>query len=400
MLAARKSYFLGLFRAQTFILSNPKADDIPGALTLMEPATPWLQALPDFVLNLSKTHIPSWIIQDPTTNLLHGSYLCHDKDVLLFAQNSTLNTNGTWACEAHAFRTQFMKAFSSASYQALYPGLKPTLKQSGSVWHLSIDNIHDDDVIHIDEPVFLATSLEPDNWGRWIATVVPKAISFLKQNLDRKFFCRMKHPWQRTVLNELGLSDEVLLDHDPGRTYFCHDLMTIRHYGLSITVSNQERNAYAAIAKAGVGSRRGGLTQDRIFVSRLSLSQKQPRYRVLVNEAELIIAMRLRGFTIVEPQNFSFMEQVAIFAEARIVVGLGGAAMYNVVFCSPGTKVVTIESTDLFIRPHSRLFASMGHRYGVVFGKEDVTDSAVAHRNWYLDVPLALESIDNFIDAT
>ena len=400
MLAERKPHLLGLFRSRSFILADPETDNISGALTEIEPATPWLQAPTDFILDLSGTHIRNWITQDPATNLLHGSYLCQDKDVLLFAQNSTLDADGTWACEAHAFRTQFMKAFSNASYQALYPGLKPTLKQSDGVWHLSIDNLDDDDVIHINEPVFLATPLEPDNWGRWIATVVPKAVLFLQQKYNRKFFCRMKHPWQRAVLNELGLSDEVLLDHNPGRTYFCDDLMTIRHLGLSITVSNQERNMYAAIAKAATGSRRGGLAQERIFVSRLSLSQKQPRYRVLVNEAEVIEAMRLRGFTIVEPQNFSFMEQVAIFAEARIVVGLGGAAMYNVVFCSPGTKVVTIESTDLFIRPHSRLFASMGHRYGVVFGKEDVTDSAIAHRNWYLDVPSTLESIDKFINAT
>jgi hypothetical protein len=71
--------------------------------------------------------------------------------------------------------------------------------------------------------------------------------------------------------------------------------------------------------------------------------------------------------------------------------------MFNVVFCKPGTRIVTIESTAGFIGAHARLFASMGHRYGVIFGREDPADPAPSHRRWRIDIAPAVQAIERFV---
>ena len=59
---------------------------------------------------------------------------------------------------------------------------------------------------------------------------------------------------------------------------------------------------------------------------------------------------------------------------AAIVVGVAGARLVIVVFCRPETRVVSIESSTQFVYGRARLFASSGHRFAFVFGKQDETD--------------------------
>ena len=51
-----------------------------------------------------------------------------------------------------------------------------------------------------------------------------------------------------------------------------------------------------------------------------------------------------KGFKIVTLSNLDFREQIKIFNNADVIVGLHGAAFANLCFCKPGTKVVEIKS--------------------------------------------------------
>jgi capsular polysaccharide biosynthesis protein len=92
------------------------------------------------------------------------------------------------------------------------------------------------------------------------------------------------------------------------------------------------------------------------------------------------------NFEIHEPETMTFADQIKLFRESSVVVGLGGAALFNVVFCKPGTTVVSIESSNSFVHNHAALFASLGHKYGFIFGCQDVTDTAPVHKRWSIDV--------------
>ena len=132
---------------------------------------------------------------------------------------------------------------------------------------------------------------------------------------------------------------------------------------------------------------------ERIFVSRLSLSAKYPWYRALQNECDLIAALDELGFTTVQPEQLPLNEQIGMFARAKCVVALGGAALFGVRFCPPGTTVVTIESSDHFVRGHAMMLGSTGHRFGIIFGQQDPADPAPIHKRWTIDVERACAAI-------
>lgn len=45
------------------------------------------------------------------------------------------------------------------------------------------------------------------------------------------------------------------------------------------------------------------------------------------------------GFTIIEPEKLSFIEQAKLFSGAKVIIGATGAAMANAIFCQPGTQI-------------------------------------------------------------
>ncbi|GJE02353.1 glycosyltransferase family 61 protein [Methylobacterium isbiliense] len=66
--------------------------------------------------------------------------------------------------------------------------------------------------------------------------------------------------------------------------------------------------------------------------------------RSLSNRHEVLAVLARYGFEIVDPLSMSFQRQVATFADARLVVGIMGAAMTNTMFCKPGSTVVHLAA--------------------------------------------------------
>ncbi|WP_068187816.1 glycosyltransferase 61 family protein [Mycobacterium sp. UM_CSW] len=360
-----------------------------GTLTVIE--APKVEQLrpAEFICNLSGKEIPDCF---STRAEIHGSYLVSRPDVILFGPNHLVSQSGHWSCETRTFKRQFMEFVTAAGFSHIHPGVKPHIEFEGDEIVLDCTTLSQDNVHSIIEPVFLATPLEPDNWGRWLATVLPKCVQFKKFGNGRKFFCWAAHPWQRDLLQLMGIDAAHVLEHDPGKTYFCRDIQTVEYSVADLSVSDAEKEVYADLADA---RRRDSadIFGERIFVSRLSISAKYPHYRVLQNECELIAALGKLGFKTVQPEQLPLKEQIGIFARAKCVVALGGAALFSVRFCPPGTTVVTIESSDHFVRGHAMMLSSTGHRFGIIFGQQDLADPAPIHKRWTIDVERACAAI-------
>jgi hypothetical protein len=349
--------------------------------------------MPEFWLDLSGKNIQNAL--GPTQDI-HGSNIVQRQGVLLFGPNLQVDAAGRWACESRAFTAQFLDAFVTDSFQTMFPGPKPTLLREDGKFSLYLGDLDQTRVQIIEEPVFLATPLEPSNWGRWVATVLPKLSQFKLYGKGRKLFCYTRLEWQRALFMRFGLSADMILYHDPGCTYFCKDLMTVDYNVTNMTISRSEKVIFAGIVEESIRrlSNKGLLEKRRkVFVSRLSASRRHPTYRRLVNEEELIEALTAIGFSTLETETLDFDEQVATFANAEIVVCLGGAALYNAVFCKANAVVITIESSGTFLQPHTTLLGSLGIRYGVIIGQQDEADETHIHKRWSIDVAAVLEKI-------
>ena len=115
-----------------------------------------------------------------------------------------------------------------------------------------------------------------------------------------------------------------------------------------------------------------------------------------MNETSLVRAFTNRGYEIVEPELFSFPDQIRLFAEADLVVGLGGAGMFNTIFSPPSTRVVSIESSTDFAHNHADLFGSLGHPFAFIFGAQDPEDTTPVQKRWTIDVKETMKAIRQY----
>lgn len=80
---------------------------------------------------------------------------------------------------------------------------------------------------------------------------------------------------------------------------------------------------------------------ERIYLSRRRLSLKQLT-RVIANEILVEKLFRQAGFTVIYPEEVPFEDQLALYANARVVAGPSGSALHNSLFMRPGAKLIEL----------------------------------------------------------
>ncbi len=244
--------------------------------------------------------------------------------------------------------------------------------------------------------VLWATPDEWDNWGAWLLQTLPAVVRAEREGFDGRLLCRVERPWQRAFLEALAprLAGR-LVPQDVGRAYRVEGRLHVLAQTLrNLLPTDADREAFAAVAQMARRLRPDAPAHERLFVSRLGHSLRNPWYRALENEPALIAALESRGFAAVEPEGLDLLSQAAMFARAEAIVGLGGAGMFNAVFCRPGASLMTVESSATWIEGHANIFASAGLRYAVVFGRKL---EAGDHARWTLPLAPALEAVDRFV---
>lgn len=190
------------------------------------------------------------------------------------------------------------------------------------------------------------------NYYHWLLECLPRAILALRQPIwaDAPFLVdaglpaqlieslRVLSPTSKHIAIPKGLRLPVSELYFPSILSPTHD-----YYGAS------PRAEDFLIAPESVALLRGS------FLSLVSWDvSEQPQYiyvarsggthRSIMNEVKVISALEKMGFTIVYPGKLTFVEQVALFANAKLIVGPTGAGMANIVFAKPDCKIAILAA--------------------------------------------------------
>lgn len=254
------------------------------------------------------------------------------------------------------------------------------------------------DAQRIGGPVLFATSDEPHNWGLWLLYVLPAVVHFTRnRHLYRKLFVFAVHPNMRALLALLGVHDDEMILHDCGTAYWFEEVHVFRQSMRDCYISPAARGLYARL-RDSVVARHGPSHARKLYVARLRRTRELNAYRGLLDEQDLADRLSALGCLVIEPEFLAVEEQIRLFAGADRIVAIGGAGVFNAVFCQPGARLLDIESTPLFLDAHSNVFAGAGLEYGLVIGREDTADSSLAHRRWTLDLDAAMPAIAEFME--
>jgi capsular polysaccharide biosynthesis protein len=198
------------------------------------------------------------------------------------------------------------------------------------------------------------------NYGHFMLEMIPMAViaRTLTDDPDWMYLLKQVDPAMLDVVlrafRQMDVPLRKLIVQDLGQTAFFGEALVVRK--LTRHGTYMSPLAVQAAAELGQGIRPG---PDRLlFVRRVPGWHSG---RALLNQDAVCERLVRRGFTVIEPGSMTLEAQIAAFAGADVVVGAIGAALANIVFCRPGTRVVALAPARFpdvffwFISVHKRL---------------------------------------------
>ena len=368
----------------------------PGVLsTEIEPFRGWIRPLPAFVADLSSTGIDtSKLYQNERS--MHGVTIDEFWAATLIGRDFILTgpADGQRRAVYGKNKTEaaMVLGLQAASHETAWDAATRMISRNGKFYYPKQFLKSAETLV---TPGFLGTPDEFLNFGMWLLHSVP-GIRHYQKLKDRypTFLAATPAGWQRRMLLDLGVAEGELVQLNPERLYRAASVATMRQTYRSLSFPPSDMEAFDEVAERAVSS--GEPTPEKIFVSRMAKTQ-MGGHRGLLNEPELAAALVDLGYTVVEPEKMPILHQARVFRNARSIVGLGGAAMFNTGFCRAGTRLVDIENGMSYIDSHINLFASRGLEFGLIVGEIDATDPSPHQKRWSINVPRAIQHIRSFI---
>lgn len=133
--------------------------------------------------------------------------------------------------------------------------------------------------------------------------------------------------------------------------------------------------------------------------SRIFLSRQGAEHRKILNFDEISEVLKEYGFSIVRPEKLSVQEEIYLFSEADIIVGVAGSNIAGILFASDATLV---EILPVYMPAYHTLATEMNLRYRCIYDDPENIElkGSNQHRNIVLDPDRLRETLEETIGDT
>jgi len=183
-----------------------------------------------------------------------------------------------------------------------------------------------------------------ETYFHWLWDVLPR-IGLLEQagealaSFDYFLINQPPHPGLLSPLESMGISREKLVFLKKRSHFICDDLAVPSLPG---PTGDPPMDSFNFLRRF-LPSERGRNDPSRRY---LLISRDRANCRRLLNEDDVLAALRPWEFRRIFLEDFSFQDQVRLFHQAEIVISPHGAGLANLVFCRAGTKVIELFGSE------------------------------------------------------
>jgi len=209
------------------------------------------------------------------------------------------------------------------------------------------------------------------NYYHWICDVLPRFSGVLDRlPADVRFVVPgAMAPWHWDSLAALGIPPSRCAQLPRDEAWAFDELY---YAGPAAVCGDHDPTAVAWLRDAVVGTigRSAGPADRRLYVTR------RLTRRSIVNEDEFWPVMADAGFTLIEAERLTFVDQVRAFASATCVVAPHGAGLANITWCpAPATVIEIVSPRFASQRCVWTLASALGHRHAIAVAADCERDS-------------------------
>ncbi len=182
-----------------------------------------------------------------------------------------------------------------------------------------------------------------DNYFHFVSALLPNLMIALEMGLDRKVD-KILLPWfsrvaMQDIYQLIGLpkDKEIAVLHEDGWVQ-ADQITLVSHTGRDSFLPPWKLAQLRKLKSLALAEWKTVEAPADVLVVRRGYG------RGFTNEQEIIALAESRGFTVVDLDGWSLVDQVRLFARARRVIASHGSALTNVIFCPEGAQVLEIFS--------------------------------------------------------
>lgn len=135
------------------------------------------------------------------------------------------------------------------------------------------------------------------------------------------------------------------------------------------------------------------------YPKRIFITRKNTKHRNF-NEEELFAILEPLGFKKIAPEEFSIEEQIGLFNGADWIIGGSGAAFTNLLFCSPGCKIVCLFRNSQYIAPVFSTIACFNDADLMYFTSSNTEKPNILHSDFVIEKMRFQQFVDDCIAPT
>ena len=233
---------------------------------------------------------------------------------------------------------------------------------------------------HFDGEVFSIISGRDakNNYYHWIIDVLPRLIILEKQLKNKKninllvpaynkpYHISSLKPFFKNCVNYISLNknkflsfNEIILTSNNNNYIFLNKVLLFKL-----------KNKFIKYIKKNKIS--SSFKPSKIYISREDSNIF--KNRSILNEKVLKKELKNRGFKIIQLSKLNFFKQILLFQNAKIIIGMHGAGLTNILFCNKKTRIVEITHKD-WPNMYLKLARKLGLSYERILGKKESVNS-------------------------
>ena len=217
-----------------------------------------------------------------------------------------------------------------------------------------------------------------NNYFHFIFDIIPR-IHISQKKIKKKinfYYVSRPQKWQIKIFAILGVPKKKLIDSSKYKHIFADKIICIDHPWYNKGYFQNEvkkipRWVILINRKIFLNKSKRFNNSKKIFLDR---STSKFNHCKIFNQNYLNSWLKKNDFTIYAPEKFSQEKQIYLFKNASIILGAHGAALTNIIFCKPGTKIIEIIPSDHPNKKCQRISKILKLKYFRIKTKPDNND--------------------------
>jgi hypothetical protein len=241
-------------------------------------------------------------------------------------------------------------------------------------------------ISRIDERVAVLSYKVQKNYYDWMLGVLPRLHLLRKSGVQYdRITVAQDHRFQRDTLRYLQVDPKILVTDN---SYVEAKELIVPVLTALNKLGNQPMWALKFLRDSFLPLATDSRSSAKVYISRSTA-----RYRRINNEIELLRVLEKFGFETYFPEQMSIPDQISLFNNADCVISAHGAALANLVFCKPKTKVIEIYNPNYPVDYYKTLSTKLGLHHYSFFGK----GKQRKHHRIYEDIEIDIGAISKLV---